>query len=191
MPRASWKGFLRLSLVSCPVYLSPATTRTKSIRLNQVWVPRTRLAEPVETEEDEEPAPVKTYRLLPETDTIKVVQEADGLRVIGRRAERTVAMADLESDEGLADLQRRLDRMGVFKALEEAGVAVGDRTTVAISSKPAGGRRVMTRLPGAEAPNGETRLAYPRLRPGGKRIHAGVSPRRGKRTVMAFLPKFG
>ena len=40
MPRASWKGFLRLSLVSCPVYLSPATTRTKSIRLHQVWVPR-------------------------------------------------------------------------------------------------------------------------------------------------------
>jgi len=33
MPRASWKGFLRLSLVSCPIYLSPATTRTKSIRL--------------------------------------------------------------------------------------------------------------------------------------------------------------
>jgi hypothetical protein len=33
MPRASWKGFLRLSLVSCPIYLSPATARTKSIRL--------------------------------------------------------------------------------------------------------------------------------------------------------------
>ena len=32
MPRASWKGFLRLSLVSCPIYLSPATTRKKSIR---------------------------------------------------------------------------------------------------------------------------------------------------------------
>jgi len=30
-------GFLRLSLVSCPIYLSPATTRTKSIRLHQVW----------------------------------------------------------------------------------------------------------------------------------------------------------
>src|ERR1041385_4965971 len=39
MPRASWKGFLRLSLVSCPVYLSPATTRTKPIRLHQVWIP--------------------------------------------------------------------------------------------------------------------------------------------------------
>lgn len=42
MPRAGWKGFLRLSLVSCPVYLSPATTRTKSIRLHQVWVPSAR-----------------------------------------------------------------------------------------------------------------------------------------------------
>jgi non-homologous end joining protein Ku len=35
MPRASWKGFLRLSLVSCPIYLSPASTRTKSIRLHR------------------------------------------------------------------------------------------------------------------------------------------------------------
>ena len=35
MPRASWRGFLRLSLVSCPIYLSPATTRTKPIRLHQ------------------------------------------------------------------------------------------------------------------------------------------------------------
>src|SRR5712671_373476 len=39
MPRANWRGFLRLSLVSCPIYLSPATTRTKPIRLHQVWQP--------------------------------------------------------------------------------------------------------------------------------------------------------
>jgi DNA end-binding protein Ku len=37
MSRTSWSGFLRLSLVACPIYLSPATTRTKSIRLHQVW----------------------------------------------------------------------------------------------------------------------------------------------------------
>jgi DNA end-binding protein Ku len=36
MPRASWNGFLRLSLVSCPVYLSPATTESKRIRLHQL-----------------------------------------------------------------------------------------------------------------------------------------------------------
>jgi non-homologous end joining protein Ku len=37
MSRASWRGYLRLSLVSCPIYLSPATARTKTFRLHQVW----------------------------------------------------------------------------------------------------------------------------------------------------------
>src|SRR5438477_4463797 len=47
MPRASWRGFLRLSLLSCPIYLSPATIRAKSIRLHQVWQPT-----PVDVAED-------------------------------------------------------------------------------------------------------------------------------------------
>jgi DNA end-binding protein Ku len=50
MPRASWRGFLRLSLVSCPIYLSPATTRTKPIRLHQVWQPA-----PADVDEDDLP----------------------------------------------------------------------------------------------------------------------------------------
>src|SRR5690348_14575532 len=50
MPRVSWRGFLRLSLVSRPIYLSPAATRTKSIRLHRVWRPA-----PVDEEEDELP----------------------------------------------------------------------------------------------------------------------------------------
>src|SRR5271163_2946993 len=53
MPRASWKGFLRLSLVSCPIYLSPATTRMKSIRLHQVWQPKAARNAPVEDDEEE------------------------------------------------------------------------------------------------------------------------------------------
>src|SRR5438874_4179962 len=53
MPRPSWKGTLRLSLVSCPVYLLPATTRTKAIRLHQVWMPRSEPAEQLEGDEDE------------------------------------------------------------------------------------------------------------------------------------------
>jgi DNA end-binding protein Ku len=36
MPRATWNGFLRLSLVTCPVALTPATTEAKRIRLNQL-----------------------------------------------------------------------------------------------------------------------------------------------------------
>ena len=55
MPRASWKGFLRLSLVSCPIYLSPATTRAKSIRLHQVWQPKATRALSEDVEEEEQP----------------------------------------------------------------------------------------------------------------------------------------
>jgi DNA end-binding protein Ku len=35
-PRAYWKGFLRLSLVQCPVALYPATTESEKIRFNQI-----------------------------------------------------------------------------------------------------------------------------------------------------------
>jgi hypothetical protein len=52
MPRASWRGFLRLSLVSCPIYLSPAATRTKPVRLHQVWRPA-----PAPTDEPEDDLP--------------------------------------------------------------------------------------------------------------------------------------
>ena len=54
MPRATWKGFLRLSLVSCPIYLMPAATKAKSIRLHQVWVPR-QAAQPHPELDDDEP----------------------------------------------------------------------------------------------------------------------------------------
>jgi len=35
-PRAYWKGFLRLSLVSCPIQLFPATSESEKIRFNQI-----------------------------------------------------------------------------------------------------------------------------------------------------------
>jgi DNA end-binding protein Ku len=35
-PRANWKGFLRLSLVTCPVALDPATSESKKISFNQL-----------------------------------------------------------------------------------------------------------------------------------------------------------
>lgn len=36
MPHAYWSGFLRLSLVSCPIYLSAATTERERISLHQI-----------------------------------------------------------------------------------------------------------------------------------------------------------
>jgi hypothetical protein len=51
MPRASWRGFLRLSLVSCPVYLSPATTRHETHSL----APGVAKPAPVDVDEDDLP----------------------------------------------------------------------------------------------------------------------------------------
>ena len=69
MPRASWKGFLRLSLISCPVYLSPGTTRTKAVRLRQFGS-----REPSDSVADRRPKPMSTRtrhgrgRLAPDVD---------------------------------------------------------------------------------------------------------------------------
>jgi GTP-binding protein len=52
--------------------------------------------------------------------------------VRGRRVERLVAMTDLDSEAGVEHLQQQLDRLGVFEALQRAGVDVGD--TVLIGS---------------------------------------------------------
>src|SRR5581483_8307313 len=35
-PRANWKGFLRLSLVTCPVTLYPATSDTEKVSFKQI-----------------------------------------------------------------------------------------------------------------------------------------------------------
>ena len=48
----------------------------------------------------------------------------------GKHVERLVAMTDLESDEGVTYLQKQLQRLGVFEALERAGVEVGDTVNI-------------------------------------------------------------
>jgi DNA end-binding protein Ku len=35
-PRANWKGYLRLSLVSCPIAVYPATSESEKVRFNQL-----------------------------------------------------------------------------------------------------------------------------------------------------------
>jgi GTP-binding protein len=76
----------------------------------------------------------RVYRLAPAADDgFEVVVEApDVYRVRGRRVERLVAMTDLASEAGVEHLQQQLERLGVFEALERAGVDVGD--TVLIGS---------------------------------------------------------
>jgi GTP-binding protein len=82
---------------------------------------------------DDEPSPgVRVYRLeTKEDDDFQVEAVEEGLyRVTGKRVERLVAMTDLASDEGTDYLQKQLQRMGVFEALEQAGVEVGDTVLI-------------------------------------------------------------
>jgi len=80
----------------------------------------------MKAEEQEEELPGRVYRPGQEDISFEVVKEGADYRVRGRIAESTLATADLDSDEGIADLQRQLDRAGILKALERAGVGPGD-----------------------------------------------------------------
>jgi GTP-binding protein len=59
-------------------------------------------------------------------DAFTVSRETGAYIVRGKRVERLVSMTDPENEEGMARLQTSLERMGVTKVLEEAGVQVGD-----------------------------------------------------------------
>jgi GTP-binding protein len=75
---------------------------------------------------------VRVYRLAPEEDEgFSVEQVNDGVyRVHGKRVERLVAMTDLSSEAGIDYLQKQLERLGVFDALQRAGVQVGDTVDI-------------------------------------------------------------
>lgn len=65
--------------------------------------------------------------LRPQPEDAFTVSQEEGIYVVrGKRVERAVSMTDLENEEGMDRLQVTLRRMGVTKALEEAGVQVGD-----------------------------------------------------------------
>ena len=50
--------------------------------------------------------------------------------VLGRKAERAVALNDLTNADALAYVQHRLERMGVDRALARAGAKPGDHVRI-------------------------------------------------------------
>lgn len=65
--------------------------------------------------------------LRPQAEDAFTVTKEQGVYVVrGKRVERAVGMTDPENEEGMSRLQITLSKMGVTKALEEAGVKVGD-----------------------------------------------------------------
>jgi GTP-binding protein len=65
--------------------------------------------------------------LRPEPEDAFSIMKEKGVYIVrGKRVVRAVNMTNLESEEGMDRLQVTLAKMGVTKALEEAGVKVGD-----------------------------------------------------------------
>ncbi len=63
----------------------------------------------------------------PAPEGITVVRQDDGsYRVLGREAERAVALSDLTNVDALAHADDRLKRLGVGRALARAGAREGD-----------------------------------------------------------------
>ncbi len=74
-----------------------------------------------------EPAEEGYVVLRPAAEGMRVVRELDGsFRVLGRDAERAVALSDLTDSQALAYADNRLKRLGVDKALARAGARTGD-----------------------------------------------------------------
>lgn len=67
----------------------------------------------------------------PAATGVEVTREDDGsFRVIGRAAERAVALSDLTSFEAIAYAWQQLEKQGVNKALRKAGVRSGDEVHI-------------------------------------------------------------
>ena len=89
-----------------------------------------RLAEEVETVRRERPAAVGYVRHVVREDPIRVEREGAVWRVRGRRAERAVETTEMDNDEAVERLQKRLISMGVERALAEAGAEEGDDVAI-------------------------------------------------------------
>lgn len=87
-----------------------------------------RLAELVAKARAEEPVHRERFVIhRPEPIGVSIAREDDGSwRVVGREAERAVALSDMTDPGALDYSQKRLDRLGVNKALRKAGVGDGD-----------------------------------------------------------------
>ena len=86
-----------------------------------------RMAEAVAGVRDAVPAPEAYVVHRPAAEGFEVVRDDDGaFRVEGRAAVRAVAFSDLTNLDALDEAHRRLDSLGVNRALSRAGAKAGD-----------------------------------------------------------------
>ncbi len=71
-------------------------------------------------------AELPLYELEEDDLPFEIVRELEGFRVVGKRIERAAAMTQWDYEQAVMRFQNILETLGVTKALEDAGVQVGD-----------------------------------------------------------------
>jgi GTP-binding protein len=90
-----------------------------------------RLADLVREARATQPEPVAYAVHRPAAESFRIEREDDGgFVVVGRDAERAVALNDLTNPEAMGVAQDRLKRLGVDRALARAGAKQGDRVRI-------------------------------------------------------------
>src|SRR3954447_26225865 len=86
-----------------------------------------RLVQLVEEARAAEPVPDSFVVHEPLPEGFRIERESNGdFRVVGRPAERAVALSDITTPDAQAYVRHRLERLGVDRALERAGAREGD-----------------------------------------------------------------
>jgi GTP-binding protein len=85
-----------------------------------------RLAAGVERSRESSAPSLGYVRHVVRDDPLSVRRQNESWLVTGRRAERAVAMTNMENEESVERLQKRLLSMGVERELERAGAKPGD-----------------------------------------------------------------
>jgi GTP-binding protein len=88
------------------------------------------LSELVTATRDAAPERVGYVRHVVRDEPTRIQRENGAWRVTGRGPERAVVITDIDNEEALERLQRRLVQMGVEKMLEEAGAKKGDEVRI-------------------------------------------------------------
>jgi len=127
--REEWAGRVGPAV---PVILTSAVTRAGLDELSAALVQRVPVESPAPPPMDDgELAEHRVFR--PAADRAYRVQRTGerSFRVTGTGVERLIARYDLENDEALAHLERRLRGIGVIRALEAQGFEPGDEVEIA------------------------------------------------------------
>jgi GTPase len=110
-----------------PVLITSSATRQGLDELERELLRRVPVAEPVPVAAGEdELAEYKVFRPAQGSEFEVSRLPSGGFRVTGEPVDRLIARHDIENEEAMAHVEQRLHRLGVIRALEDAGFTPGD-----------------------------------------------------------------